>query len=158
MGELWGQYMSLIFPIKTPVGKIENMTHAYVNITSLKTLTRNLVSKTCERKEYNMMLVQINTFRLCLPLILANLRSCCIPILCTNFWNIEVDKDLVNKSARLSHDLICKMFISPLSCNSWLWTRALGDWQSTCLNCDLFLSCALYVHLCVFLVSFVFHL
>jgi len=45
---------------KTPVKKIENMTHAYVNITSLKTLTRNLVSKTCERKEYNMMLVQVN--------------------------------------------------------------------------------------------------
>jgi hypothetical protein len=38
------------FPQKTPMGKIENMTHAYVNITSLKTLTRNLVSKTCERK------------------------------------------------------------------------------------------------------------
>jgi hypothetical protein len=38
-------------------GKLENMTHAYVNITSLKTLTRNLVSKTCERKEYNMILV-----------------------------------------------------------------------------------------------------
>ena len=44
--------VSLIFPIKTPVGKIENMTHAYVNITSLKTLTKNLVSKTCKRKEY----------------------------------------------------------------------------------------------------------
>ena len=54
MDELWGQYVSLIFPTKTPMGKIENMTHAYVNITSLKTLTRNLMSKTCERKEYNM--------------------------------------------------------------------------------------------------------
>ena len=42
---------------KNPMGKIGNMTHAYINITSLKTLTRNLVSKTCERKEYNMMLV-----------------------------------------------------------------------------------------------------
>ena len=37
--------MSLIFSTKTPVGKIENMTYAYVNITSLKTLTRNLVNK-----------------------------------------------------------------------------------------------------------------
>jgi len=45
---------------KNPGGKIGNMTHAYVNITSLKTLTRNLISKTCERKEYNMMLVQVN--------------------------------------------------------------------------------------------------
>ena len=52
--------MSLIFPTKTPMEKIGNMTHAYVNITSLKTLTRNLVSKTYERKEYNMMLVQVN--------------------------------------------------------------------------------------------------
>ena len=52
--------VSLIFPTKIPVGKIENMTYAYVNITSLKTLTRNLISKTCERKEYNMMLVQVN--------------------------------------------------------------------------------------------------
>jgi hypothetical protein len=49
--------MSLIFPTKTPMEKIENMTHAYVNITSLKALTRNLVSKTCKRKEYNMILV-----------------------------------------------------------------------------------------------------
>ena len=37
--------------------KIEHMTHAYINITSLKTLTRNLIGKTCERKEYDMMLV-----------------------------------------------------------------------------------------------------
>jgi hypothetical protein len=64
--------VSLIFSTKTPVGKIENMTHAYVNITSLKTLIRNLVSKTYQRKEYNMMLVQV--FRGCLPLILANLE------------------------------------------------------------------------------------
>jgi hypothetical protein len=49
--------MSLIFSTKIPMGKIRNMTHAYVNITSLKTLTRNLVVKTCERKEYNMILV-----------------------------------------------------------------------------------------------------
>ena len=60
MDELRGQYVSLIFPTKTLMGKIENMTHAYVNITSLKTLTRNLVSKTCERKQYNMMLVQVS--------------------------------------------------------------------------------------------------
>ena len=53
------------------MGKIENMTHAYVNITSLKTLTRNLASRTCERKEYNIMLVQVASRR-CLPLILAN--------------------------------------------------------------------------------------
>jgi hypothetical protein len=52
--------MSLIFPTKNPVGKIGNMTHAYVNITSLKTLTRNLMSKTYERKEYNMILVQVS--------------------------------------------------------------------------------------------------
>ena len=50
MDELGGKYVSLIFPTKTTVEKIENMTHAYVNITSLKTLTRNLMSKTCERK------------------------------------------------------------------------------------------------------------
>ena len=65
--------MSLIFPIKFPMGKIENMTHAYVNITSLKTLTRNHVSKTYERNEYNMMLVEVAS-RKCLPLILVNLE------------------------------------------------------------------------------------
>jgi hypothetical protein len=27
-------------------------------------------------------------------------------------------KDFVNKSTRLLHDLICKILISPLSCNS----------------------------------------
>ena len=60
MDELRGQYVSLLFPTKTPMGKIEKMTHAYVKITSLKTLTRNLVSKTYERKEYNMILVQVS--------------------------------------------------------------------------------------------------
>jgi hypothetical protein len=58
--ELRGQYVSLIFSTKTPVEKIENMAHAYVNITSLKILTRNLVSKTYERKKYNMILVQVS--------------------------------------------------------------------------------------------------
>ena len=71
MDELWGQYVSLIFPTKTLIGKRENMTHAYVNITSLKTLTRNLASRTFETKEYNMVLVQVASRR-CLPLILAN--------------------------------------------------------------------------------------
>jgi len=42
LDDFLGQYVSLIFPTKTPVKKIENMTHAYVNITSLKTLTKNL--------------------------------------------------------------------------------------------------------------------
>ena len=60
MDELWGQYVSLIFPTKIPVGKIGNMTHTYVNIISLKTLTRNLVSKTYERKEYDVILVQVS--------------------------------------------------------------------------------------------------
>ena len=35
---------------KILVEKIENMTHAYVNITLLKTLTRNLVSKLVREK------------------------------------------------------------------------------------------------------------
>ena len=95
MDELWGQYVSLIFPTKTLVGKIENMTHAYVNITSLKTFIRNLVSKTYQRKEYNMMLVQVN---------ITNLMY--------KFWNIGVGKDLVNRPVRFSHDLIYKMFTS----------------------------------------------
>ena len=84
MDELGGQCVSLIFPTKTPVGKIENMTHAYVNITSLKTLTRNLLSKTCERKEYNMMLVQVASRR-CLPLILANLEVAAYQFHAPNF-------------------------------------------------------------------------
>jgi hypothetical protein len=42
------------------MGKIENITHAYVNITLLKALTRNLMSKICERKDYNMILVQVS--------------------------------------------------------------------------------------------------
>ena len=60
MNELRGQYVSLIFPTKTLMEKIENMTHAYINITSLKTLTRNLMSKTCEIKEYNIILLQVS--------------------------------------------------------------------------------------------------
>jgi hypothetical protein len=30
------------------------------------------------------------------------------------FWNVEVGRESVNKSARLSHDLTCEMFISLL--------------------------------------------
>ena len=118
MDELWGQYVSLIFPTKILMGKIENMTHAYVNITSLKTLTRNLMSKTCERKEYNMILVQVSIYEMSPP-DSCKFRRRRIPILYRNFLNIEVGRDLVNSSARLSHAVICKMFISPLSCNLW---------------------------------------
>ena len=32
--------------------EIENRTHIYFNINSSETLTRNIMSKTCERKEY----------------------------------------------------------------------------------------------------------
>ena len=49
----WMSYETIcVFDIfhKNPGGEIGNMTHACVNITSLKTLTKNLVSKTCERK------------------------------------------------------------------------------------------------------------
>lgn len=59
-GKIMDKFVSLIVSKKPPVGKIGNKTHAYVHITSLKTLTRNLVSKTGERKKFNMMLVQVN--------------------------------------------------------------------------------------------------
>jgi hypothetical protein len=36
----------------------------------------------------------------------------------THLSNMASGKDFINKSARLLHDLICKILISPLYCNS----------------------------------------
>jgi hypothetical protein len=36
----------------------------------------------------------------------------------THLLNVVRGKDFINKSAKLSHNLIRKIFISPLSCNS----------------------------------------
>ena len=123
------------------MGKIGNMIHAYVNITSLKTLTRNLVSKTCERKEYNMILVHVNIQEMSSP-DSCKFRRRRIPILYRNFINIEVGKDLVNSSARLSHAVICKMFISSLSCNLWGIKQLRGNVLS---DITLYVTC---LHLC----------
>ena len=38
-----------------------------------------------------------------------------IPISKIYFWNNDVGKDFVNKFARLSHDFVCKISISPFS-------------------------------------------
>ena len=38
-----------------------------------------------------------------------------IPIPKMYFWNNDVGKDFVNKSARLSHDFVCDISISPFS-------------------------------------------
>jgi hypothetical protein len=40
-----------------------------------------------------------------------------IPMHFTHLSNVVRDKDFINKSAKLSHDLIRKIFISPLSYN-----------------------------------------
>jgi hypothetical protein len=70
---------------------------------------------------------------------------------------------MLNCSPRMStlDSLVClHLIFYGMYLYSILWTGALGDWQSTCLNRDLFLSCAFYVPLCasLFLVSFGFHL
>ena len=39
-----------------------------------------------------------------------------IPISKIYFWNNDVGKDFMNKSARLSHDFVCKISISPFFC------------------------------------------
>jgi hypothetical protein len=39
--------------------------------------------------------------------------SLCIPMSFTHLSNVARDKDFINKSVRLSHDLICKILISP---------------------------------------------
>jgi hypothetical protein len=40
------------------------------------------------------------------------------PISKIYFWNNDVDRDFVNKSTKLSHDLVCKISISPFFYNS----------------------------------------
>jgi hypothetical protein len=42
-----------------------------------------------------------------------------IPIPWKYFWNMKVGRDFVNRSARLSYDLNCKMFILRLLWSSW---------------------------------------
>ena len=118
MNKLWGQYVSLIFPTKILMEKIENMTHAYVNITSLKTLTKKTLWIKLVKENSIIWYWYRSASRRCLPPDSCKFRRR-IPILYRNFLNIEVGRDLVNSSARLSHAVICKIFISPLSCNLW---------------------------------------
>jgi hypothetical protein len=42
----------------------------------------------------------------------------CIPMTFTHLSNVAGGKDFINKSVKLSHDLIYKIFISQPSCNS----------------------------------------
>lgn len=89
-------------------------------------LIKNLLWKTCwkthKRKEYiihYLMIIKGLYFQEISPLELYKTRSCLIPIPWMHFWNVEFGKDFVNRSARLSHDLVCKISISPFFCNSW---------------------------------------
>lgn len=74
--------------------------------------------KLTERKKCNMIL-QTGTVQGDTPPDSCKSRSRRIPIPWTYFRNVEFGRDLINKSARFSHDLICKMFISPLFWRSW---------------------------------------
>ena len=42
-----------------------------------------------------------------------------IPMPSTHLWNAEYGRDFVNKYARLSRDLVCKISISPFFWSSW---------------------------------------
>ena len=54
-----------------------------------------------------------------LPLVLANPLKLLIPMPSTHLRNAEYGRDFVNKSARLSQDLVCKISISPFFWSSW---------------------------------------
>ena len=41
-----------------------------------------------------------------------------VPIPKMYFWNNDVGKDFMKKSARLSHDFVCNISISPFFCSS----------------------------------------
>jgi hypothetical protein len=54
------------------------------------------------------------------PLEPCKFLSLRIPMPFTHLSNVPRGKDFVNKSAKLSHDLIYKILMSPPSCNSWV--------------------------------------
>ena len=117
MDELWGQYVSLIFPTKTPMGKIENMTHFCIDIASLKTFyEKPLWGKLIEGKEYNMMFEQV-IIQEKTPPEPCNSQSHWIPIP----WNMDVGMDLVSESAKWLQDYFGKMFISQYG-DKTFWT------------------------------------
>ena len=117
MNELWGQYVSLIFPTKTPMGKIENMTHFCIDIASLKTFyEKPLWGKLIEGKEYNMMFEQV-IIQEKTPPEPCNSQSHWIPIP----WNMDVGMDLVSESAKWLQDYFGKMFISQYG-DKTFWT------------------------------------
>ena len=49
----------------------------------------------------------------------CNSLSRIMPIPQTHLWKLEVGRHFVNKSARFSHDLASRIFISPLFWSSW---------------------------------------
>jgi hypothetical protein len=48
--------------------------------------------------------------------------SQCIQISVTHLENVQYGRDLVNKSVKLSHDLICRMLISPINLK-FMWVE-----------------------------------
>ena len=104
----------MMFPLKNPDGgKIRKQTYSCDDIASLKPSMRKLESKTHIGKR-----VQCDVCDGLLqedaPPDPCKSLSRRIPIPLTHLRNVEYDRDLVNKSARLSHDLVCKTLISPL--------------------------------------------
>ena len=70
-----------------------------------------------KRKEYNMM-VRTSYIKDISPTESCHSLSRHIPIPFIYLSNEDASRNLVNKSARLSHDLVFKMSISLLCCNS----------------------------------------
>ena len=89
-------------------------------------------SKTHQRKECNVKCLAGSIIHRVSPETCKSL-SRLIPIPLTHFSNMEVGRDLVKRSTRLSQDFVCKMFISPLGWSSF--ARCLSHNKTSFARC-----------------------
>jgi hypothetical protein len=98
--------------------KLRNKHYLYVDIASLKPVVRKLLKQNSHREKS--IIRSLNVRWLYDKALAKSCKSLSrrIPIPATHLENVAYGRDLVNKLAKLWHDLICRILISPLTCSS----------------------------------------
>jgi hypothetical protein len=95
--------------------KSRNKHYLYVDIASLKPIVRNLLKQNSHRKKSTMQCLNVRWFYDKTPTKSCKSLSRRMPISTTHLENVEYGNDLVNKSAKLLYDLVCRIQISPMT-------------------------------------------
>jgi hypothetical protein len=95
--------------------KIKKQILSYINIASLKDIVRELLMQNSHREKSTMLYFGVRLFYDKAPTKSCKSLNRRIPISATHLENVEYGRDLVNKSVKLLHDLICRILISPLT-------------------------------------------